>query len=226
VGVGERRRLGCASPRPPGFVSSLFARMRSLRPLTTSLGVAKGDQRSDAGASLRKAHSRALEEAVFCQPRVTREVGEVVTEGFTTRRGPAAAGLIPVRSMCPGPLGHRARVQSGATSCGSRHVIPTHEYQSGGSPIHAVPARRRVLGARPPPRSETEIPPVCTYTSAALARTLRRATPSLPLCCSFTPPVTSVGASRTQDTSEGGLTGRSIPAPWRRRQRRQTPCGG
>jgi hypothetical protein len=67
----------------------------------------------------------------------------------TTRRDAAAAGPIPVNPM-PWPVPGDRR--QGHLPAFGRRAVPTREYQFGGQPIHADPARRATPGAaRPPP---------------------------------------------------------------------------
>jgi hypothetical protein len=119
----------------------------SLPPLTPTPGVAAGQPRSDAAASLPTGTATAMLKTVRTSPHI----GEWQSEDFTTRRGPAAAGLIPATGMHPGAYHPGGGNSQGQLPAHPRHVIPTHAYQSGGSPIHAAPARRQVFRTRPPP---------------------------------------------------------------------------
>jgi hypothetical protein len=82
-------------------------------------------------------------------PSGWREVSKI----STTRRGTAAAGMIPVLTM-PRPSGSTGGVFSqGRRPAESRHACTsTRVPQNGGQPIHTAPARRGNLQGRSPPR--------------------------------------------------------------------------
>jgi len=99
-----------------------------------------------------------IEETRYIYPPWSPKAGALVTKGPTARRGAAAAGPTPVSSMCRGLFAQRHEPSQGQLPAYARHVVPTHEYQSGGQPAHGQPAHVapaccRALGARPPPSS-------------------------------------------------------------------------
>jgi hypothetical protein len=64
------------------------------------------------------------------------------------RRGTAAAGEIPVRSMSPGSAGDAS--SQGHPSAHSRPAVSTRVHQSGGSPTHEASASIHRPGRSPP----------------------------------------------------------------------------
>ncbi len=100
----------------------------------------------------------------------------------TTRRDAAAAGPIPEQTM-PWPVpGDRSQ---GHLPASGRRAVPTREYQCGGQPIHADPARRATPGAaRPPPDPGThrQRQPAPPSISPATALPARRRSPGLKPC--------------------------------------------
>jgi hypothetical protein len=93
----------------------------------------------------------------------------------TTRRDTAAAGPIPEQTMPWLAPGDRSQ---GHLPAYGRRAVPTREYQCGGQPIPADPARRATPGAaRPPPdpgthRPRQPPPPRMPPTTAPSARRL------------------------------------------------------
>jgi hypothetical protein len=78
-------------------------------------------------------------------------IGEEVSNISTTRRGTAAAGMIPVLTM-PTPLGSPvACLVRGAVLRKADMRVPIRVLQNGGQPIHTAPTRRGNPYGRSPP---------------------------------------------------------------------------
>src|ERR1700685_3896383 len=99
-------------------------------------------------------------------------VGGEVSNFSTTRRGTAAAGMIPVLSL-PSPSGPTGGVFSqGRRPAESRHACTSiRVLQNGGQPIHTASTRRGNLQGRSSPRSR----PTASTGKQRLKRNSRKA---------------------------------------------------
>jgi hypothetical protein len=98
------------------------------------------------------------------------EIGRGGAHIRTTRRDAAAAGPTPEQTR-PWPVpGDRSQ---GYLPAFGRRAVPTREYQCGGQPIHADPARRATPGSRPATTRPGHAPPAPASTALGYRQRLR-----------------------------------------------------